>query len=94
MQIGFPIVVSEENHGNVQVVKQPCPRRIILFHQRIPLMVCGTETIAETDVCIQNNGNILLLLQGYHPHYEALLQEDKVYGTHLDPEPQLIAPFS
>lgn len=38
--------------------------------------MCGTET----DVCIKNNDNILLLLQ-----------EDKAYGTHSDPEPQLIA---
>ena len=55
-------------------------RRIILTCQRIPLTMCGTNTIAETDVCVQNNDNILLLVQ-----------EDKAYRNSDDPEPQLVA---
>ncbi|ORX50920.1 hypothetical protein DM01DRAFT_1337522 [Hesseltinella vesiculosa] len=55
-------------------------RRIILTCQRLPLTMCGTSTTAETDVCVQNNDNILLLVQ-----------EDKAYRNSNDPEPQLVA---
>jgi hypothetical protein len=64
----------------LRIMKFRGSRRIILFHQRIPLTMSGADTIAETDVCVQNNDNILLLIQ-----------KDKAYGNRSDAEPQVTA---
>ena len=64
----------------LRILKFRGSRRIILTCQRLPLMMCGTNTTAETDVCVQNDENILLLVQ-----------EDKAYRNSDDLEPQLVA---
>jgi hypothetical protein len=46
----------------------------------IPLIICGQECHAKTDVCIVDSDDILLLVQ-----------EDKRHKEPKDPEPQLIA---
>jgi hypothetical protein len=46
----------------------------------IPLLICGEERHAKTDVCIVDSDDILLLIQ-----------EDKRHKESKDPEPQLIA---
>ena len=46
----------------------------------IPLVICGEQVHAKTDVCIVDSDDILLLVQ-----------EDKRHKESKDPEPQLIA---
>jgi hypothetical protein len=54
--------------------------RIILTRQSFPFTICGINSSAQTDVCICDEKDILLLVQ-----------EDKCLENPADPEPQLIA---
>ena len=54
--------------------------RIILTRHSLPLLICGSNCNAQTDVCICDENNILLLVQ-----------EDKRLDNVVDPEPHLIA---
>ena len=54
--------------------------RIIFFRRAIPFIICGQNSVAQTDVCIMDDNDVLLLLQ-----------EDKRLTSMKDPEPQLIA---
>ena len=45
----------------------------------IPLIICGEQRHAKTDVCVVDEDNVLLLVQ-----------EDKRHKERKDPEPQLI----
>ncbi|OBZ66235.1 hypothetical protein A0H81_13720 [Grifola frondosa] len=56
--------------------------RIILTHQALPLIICGTQCSARTDVCICDKDNYLLLVQR---------DTDTPLEDPQDPEPQLIA---
>jgi hypothetical protein len=49
-------------------------------HTDIPILICGQEYQAKTDVCIVDSDDLLLLVQ-----------EDKQHKESKDPEPQLIA---
>jgi hypothetical protein len=51
--------------------------RIVFIRHAIPFLICGGNSVAQTDVCIMDDNEILLLLQ-----------EDK---SMKDPEPQVIA---
>ncbi|KAJ6508025.1 hypothetical protein C8R47DRAFT_1100338 [Mycena vitilis] len=51
-------------------------RRIIMIRQALPLFICGSICSAQTDVCVLDSNDILLLVQ-----------ED----NNADPEPQVIA---
>lgn len=53
---------------------------IILTRQSLPLLICGSNCNAQTDVCICDEHDILLLVQ-----------ENKRLNNDIDPEPQLIA---
>jgi hypothetical protein len=55
-------------------------RRVIVTCQALPLIICGTQCSAQTDVCICDENDYLLLVQ-----------EDKRQENTEDPEPQLIA---
>lgn len=55
--------------------------RIVFIRHALPLLICGTNSVAQTDVCIMDDDEILLLL----------LQEDKRLTSMKDPEPQVIA---
>lgn len=55
-------------------------RRIIVTRQALPLIVCGMPCSAQTDVCIRDENDYLLLVQ-----------EDKRLENTEDSEPQLIA---
>jgi hypothetical protein len=55
-------------------------RRVIVTRQALPLIICGTQCSAQTDVCICDENDYLLLVQ-----------EDKRLENSEDPEPQLIA---
>jgi len=54
--------------------------RIVFIRHAIPLLICGENSVAQTDVCIMDDDEILLLLQ-----------EDKRLTSMKDPEPQVIA---
>jgi len=54
--------------------------RMLRTRADIPLVVCGEQSHAKTDVCIVDSDDILLLIQ-----------EDKRHKEPKDPEPQLIA---
>jgi len=54
--------------------------RVLRSRKDIPLIICGENRHAKTDVCIINQNEILLLVQ-----------EDKQHMDLSDPEPQLIA---
>ncbi len=55
-------------------------RRIVVIQQRLPFIVCGTKCSAQTDICIHDEDKILLLVQ-----------EEKRFDEHDDPESQLVA---
>jgi hypothetical protein len=55
-------------------------RRIIMIRQALPLFICGSSCSAQTDVCVLDSNDILLLVQ-----------EDKRLDNNADPEPQVIA---
>ena len=54
--------------------------RVFRSRKDIPLVICGENSHAKTDVCIVDDNEILLLVQ-----------EDKRHMENSDPEPQLIA---
>ena len=54
--------------------------RVLRTRKDIPLVICGENRHAKTDVCIIDENEILLLVQ-----------EDKRHMDNSDPEPQLIA---
>ena len=54
--------------------------RIVFIRHAIPFLICGVNSVAQTDVCVMDDNEILLLLQ-----------EDKRLTSMKDPEPQLIA---
>ncbi|KAJ7484046.1 hypothetical protein B0H11DRAFT_1196636 [Mycena galericulata] len=57
-------------------------RRIIMIRQALPLFICGANCSTQTDVCILDSSNDILLL----------VQEDKrLPDNSNDPEPQVIA---
>ncbi|KAH8989151.1 hypothetical protein EDB86DRAFT_1927186 [Lactarius hatsudake] len=54
--------------------------RIVFIRHAIPFLICGENSVAQTDVCVMDDNEILLLLQ-----------EDKGLTNMTDPEPQVIA---
>jgi len=56
------------------------PNKIVFIRHAIPFLICGENSLAQTDVCIMDDDEILLLLQ-----------EDKKLTSMKDPEPQIIA---
>ncbi|KAI9462863.1 hypothetical protein BJY52DRAFT_1255659 [Lactarius psammicola] len=54
--------------------------RIVFIRHAIPFLICGVNSVAQTDVCILDDNEILLLLQ-----------EDETLTSMKDPEPQVIA---
>ncbi|KAH9027595.1 hypothetical protein EDB85DRAFT_2091818 [Lactarius pseudohatsudake] len=54
--------------------------RIVFIRHAIPFLICGENSVAETDVCVMDDNEILLLLQ-----------EGKRLSNMIDPEPQVIA---
>jgi hypothetical protein len=54
--------------------------RIVFIRHAIPFPICGDNSVAQTDVCIMDDNEILLLLQ-----------EDNRLTSMKDPEPQVIA---
>ncbi|KAH8978016.1 hypothetical protein EDB92DRAFT_1937702 [Lactarius akahatsu] len=53
---------------------------IVFIRRAIPFLTCGENSVAQIDVCIMDDNEILLLLQ-----------EDKILTSMEDPEPQIIA---
>ncbi|KAH9180561.1 hypothetical protein EDB89DRAFT_2110649 [Lactarius sanguifluus] len=56
------------------------PVAVLRTRKDIPLVICGENRYAKTDVCIVDQNEILLVVQ-----------EDKRHMDNSDPEPQLIA---
>ncbi|KAM6494302.1 hypothetical protein JOM56_010663 [Amanita muscaria] len=56
--------------------------RIVFIRHAIPFLICGDNSVAQTDVCILDDNEILLLL---------LLQEGRRLTSMKDLEPQVIA---
>ena len=54
--------------------------RIIFVRHALPLVICGVSSSAQTDICVMDDNEILLLVQ-----------EDKRLLSLKDPEPQVIA---
>ncbi|KAM6493592.1 hypothetical protein JOM56_011726 [Amanita muscaria] len=54
--------------------------RIIFVRRALPLVICGVYSSAQTDICVMDDNEILLLVQ-----------EDKRLLSLKDPEPQVIA---
>ncbi|KAJ7017159.1 hypothetical protein C8F04DRAFT_476747 [Mycena alexandri] len=55
-------------------------RRIIMIRQALPFFNCGSNCSAQTDVCVLDSNDILLLVQ-----------KDKQFDNNADSEPQVIA---
>ncbi|KAF8885241.1 hypothetical protein CPB84DRAFT_1788510 [Gymnopilus junonius] len=55
--------------------------KIVFIRHTLPFVICGENSIAQTDVCVMNNNDILLML----------LHDDKRLTSLKDPEPQVIA---
>jgi hypothetical protein len=53
---------------------------IVLSRHVLPLVICGEDSTAQTDICIVDEEDIVLLVQ-----------ENKRRGSTRDPEPQVIA---
>ena len=53
--------------------------RIIFFRRALPFLICGVTSLAQTDICVMDDNEILLLVQ------------DKDLTSMKDPEPQVIA---
>ena len=54
--------------------------RIIFVRRALPLLICGVASLAQTDICVMDDNEILLLVQ-----------EDKRLTSLKDPEAQVIA---
>jgi hypothetical protein len=54
--------------------------RIIFIHRALPFLICGVPSFAQTNVCVMNDNEVLLLVQG-----------DKRLLSLKDPEPQVVA---
>jgi hypothetical protein len=54
--------------------------RIIFIRRALPLVICGVSSLAQTDLCVMDDDEVLLLVQ-----------EDKRLLSLKDPEPQVIA---
>jgi hypothetical protein len=54
--------------------------RIIFIRRALPLVICGVSSLAQTDICVMDDNEVLLLVQ-----------EDKRLLSVKDPEPQVIA---
>lgn len=54
--------------------------RIIFIRRALPLVICGVSSLAQTNICVMDDDEILLLLQ-----------EDNRLLSLKDPEPQVIA---
>lgn len=57
MSGGLENTVNNFTKELLRILKFRGSRRIITTCQHIPLTMCGTYTIVETDVCVQNNDN-------------------------------------
>ncbi|KIJ16035.1 hypothetical protein PAXINDRAFT_11074 [Paxillus involutus ATCC 200175] len=53
--------------------------RIIFFRRALPLLICGVSSLAQTDICVMDDNEILLLVQA-----------DEGLSSLKDPEPQVI----
>jgi len=54
--------------------------RIVFIRYAMPFLMCGDTLMAQTDVCVMVDNQILFLLQ-----------EGKTITSMMDPEPQIIA---
>ncbi|KAH9953131.1 hypothetical protein BC827DRAFT_173940 [Russula dissimulans] len=54
--------------------------RIIFIRHALPFVICGTTSLAQTDVCVMDDKEILLLVQ----------EDQRAYSI-KDPEPQVVA---
>lgn len=54
--------------------------RIIFIRRALPFLICGVSSFAQTDVCVMDDNEVLLLVQ-----------EDKRLLSLKDPEPQVVA---
>jgi hypothetical protein len=54
--------------------------RIIFIRLALPFLICGVSSFAQTDVCVMDDNEVLLLVQ-----------EDKRLLSLKDPEPQVVA---
>ena len=54
--------------------------RIVFIRHAIPFLICGENSVSQTDICILDDNEILLLLQ-----------VDEKLTSMKDPEPQIIA---
>ena len=54
--------------------------RIIFIRRALPLLICGVPSLAQTDICVMDDHEVLLLVQ-----------EDKRVFSLKDPEPQVVA---
>jgi len=54
--------------------------RIIFIRRALPFVICGVSSFAQTDVCVMDDNEVLLLVQ-----------EDKRLLSLKDPEPQVVA---
>ena len=76
-KVGQEAAVDSFAEGLLEKLCYASAFRILLTRQSLPLLICGSNCKAQTDVCVCNEHNILLLVQR--------LDND------IDPEPQLIA---
>lgn len=79
-KVGQEAVVDNFAARLLETLGYASGRRVIVTRQALPLIICGTQCSAQTDVCICDENDYLLLVQ-----------EDKRLEISEDPEPQLIA---
>ena len=80
-KIGQEAVVDSFMARLLETLGYASGHRVIVTHQAIPLIACGTQCSAQTDVCICDENGCYLLL----------VQTDKQFDFPEDTAPQLIA---
>ena len=79
-KVGMETAVDNFASQLLQALGYDDESRIVFIRQSIPFIICGANSVAQTDVCVMDKNEILLLLQ-----------VDKRLTGMKDPEPQVIA---
>lgn len=79
-KVGLETAVNNFAAELLRSIDHDDENRIAFIHHAIPFLICGQNLVAQTDLCIMDDNQILLLLQ-----------EDKRLTSMNDPEPQVIA---
>ena len=74
-------LIADFSQKTLQILGFAERGQVLSMYFKIPLMICGDELSAQTDVCLLTQYQMALLI----------LQEDKMVLNSSQPEPQVIA---